>query len=114
MILSIPWSNVKYGAQIAFDDSTIPAVKVRSKNKTWSAWKTIAFTDGTIDLISVLCKAGLVATRSEGRRAIEQGGVTLGNDKITDVKAVFSKDTFAGEGAIVKRGKKNFRKVILK
>ena len=72
------------------------------------------FTDGTIDLISVLCKAGLVATRSEGRRAIEQGGVTLGNDKITDVKAVFSKDTFAGEGAIVKRGKKHFRKVILK
>ena len=72
------------------------------------------FTDGTIDLISVLCKAGLVATRSEGRRAIEQGGVTLGNDKITDVKAVFSKDTFAGEGAIVKRGNKNFRKVILK
>ena len=72
------------------------------------------FTDGTIDLISVLCKAGLVATRSEGRRAIEQGGVALGNDKITDVKAVFSKDTFAGEGAIVKRGKKNFRKVILK
>ena len=72
------------------------------------------FTDGTIDLISVLCKAGLVATRSEGRRAIEQGGVTLGTDKITDVKAVFSKDTFAGEGAIVKRGKKNFRKVILK
>lgn len=72
------------------------------------------FTDGTIDLISVLCKAGLVATRSEGRRAIEQGGVTLGNDKITDVKAAFSKDTFAGEGAIVKRGKKNFRKVILK
>ena len=72
------------------------------------------FTDGTIDLISVLCKAGLVATRSEGRRAIEQGGVTLGNDKITDVKAVFSKDTFAGEGAIVKRGKKNFREVILK
>ena len=72
------------------------------------------FTDDTIDLISVLCKAGLVATRSEGRRAIEQGGVTLGNDKITDVKAAFSKDTFAGEGAIVKRGKKNFRKVILK
>ena len=72
------------------------------------------FTDGIIDLISVLCKAGLVSTRSEGRRAIEQGGVTLGNDKITDVKAAFSKDTFAGEGAIVKRGKKNFRKIILK
>jgi len=72
------------------------------------------FTEDNIDLISILCKAGLVTTRSEGRRAIEQGGVTLGNDKITDVKAVFSKDTFAGEGAVVKRGKKNFRKIILK
>lgn len=72
------------------------------------------FIDGTIDLISVLCKAGLVQTRSEGRRAIEQGGVTFGSDKITDVKAAFRKDAFTGEGVVVKRGKKNFRKVILK
>ncbi len=72
------------------------------------------FTDGRIDMISVLCKAGLVASRSEGRRAIEQGGVTLGNEKVTDVKAAFGKDTFAGEGTVVKRGKKNFRRVILK
>ncbi len=72
------------------------------------------FTDGNIDLISVLCKSGLVQTRSEGRRAIEQGGVTLGEEKITDVKASFGKDTFAGEGIVLKRGKKNFRKLILK
>lgn len=72
------------------------------------------FTDGTIDMISVLCKSGLVQSRSEGRRAIEQGGVILENEKITDVRAVFGKDTFAGEGAVVKRGKKNFRKVVLK
>jgi len=72
------------------------------------------FTEGTIDMISVLCKAGLVQSRSEGRRAIEQGGVTLENEKVTDVKAAFGKDTFAGEGAVVKRGKKNFRRVILK
>ncbi len=71
------------------------------------------FTDGSIDLISVLCKAGLVQSRSEGRRAIEQGGVTFGNDKITDVKAAFGKDAFTGEGVVVKRGKKNFRKMIL-
>ena len=64
------------------------------------------FTDGTIDMISVLCKSGLVQSRSEGRRAIEQGGVSLENEKVTDVKAVFEKDTFAGEGAVVKRGKK--------
>ena len=72
------------------------------------------FADGSIDLISVLCKAGLVQSRSEGRRAIEQGGVTFGNDKITDVKAAFGKDAFIGDGVVVKRGKKNFRKVVLK
>lgn len=72
------------------------------------------FTEGTIDMISVLCKAGLAASRSEGRRAIEQGGVTLGGEKVTDVKAAFGKDIFSGDGAVVKRGKKNFRKVILK
>ena len=72
------------------------------------------FTDGSIDLISVLCKSGLVASRSEGRRAIEQGGVTVGNDKVTDIKAAFAKDIFAGDGIVVKRGKKNFRKVVLK
>ena len=70
--------------------------------------------DGSIDLISVLCKAGLVNTRSEGRRAIEQGGVTVGEDKVTDVKAAYEKDAFAGEGLVVKRGKKNFRKIIVK
>ncbi len=72
------------------------------------------FADDTIDMISVLCKSGLVTSRSEGRRAIEQGGVMLDNDKITDVKAVFSKDVFKNDGVVVKRGKKNFRKVILK
>jgi len=70
--------------------------------------------DGSIDLISVLCKSGLVNTRSEGRRAIEQGGVTVGEDKVTDVKAAYAKDAFAGEGLVVKRGKKNFRKIIVK
>ena len=72
------------------------------------------FTDGAIDMISILCKSGLVASRSEGRRAIEQGGVTFGEDKVTDIKAAYSKDTFQGEGIVVKRGKKNFRKVVLK
>ena len=72
------------------------------------------FTEGSIDMISVLCKAGLTASRSEARRAIEQGGVTLENEKVTDVKAAFGRETFTGEGAVVKRGKKNFRRIILK
>ena len=72
------------------------------------------FVNGAIDMIAVLCRTGLVQSRSEGRRAIEQGGVTLENEKVTDVRASFDKDTFMGEGVIVKRGKKNFRRVILK
>ena len=72
------------------------------------------FTDGRIDMIGVLVKAGLVASRSEGRRAIEQGGVTFGEEKITDVKAVFEADAFGRDGIVVRRGKKNFRKIIVK
>ncbi len=72
------------------------------------------FTEGSIDLISILCKAGLVASRSEGRRAIEQGGVTVADEKVTDIKAVYTEELFAGDGVVVKRGKKNFRKVVMK
>ena len=71
-------------------------------------------TDGSIDLISVLVKSGLVATRSEGRRAIEQGGVTVDDEKITDVKALIAGEKLQGDGILVRRGKKNFKKVCLK
>ncbi|MBQ6947614.1 MAG: tyrosine--tRNA ligase, partial [Clostridia bacterium] len=70
------------------------------------------FTDGVIDIISVLVKGGLVATRSEGRRAVEQGGVSVDGEKITDFRATFSKDSFA-DGKVVKRGKKTFKKITL-
>ena len=72
------------------------------------------FVEGKIDLISVLVKSGLVPSRSEGRRAIEQGGVSVDGEKITDIKAELAKEKFAGDGVVVKRGKKNFRKVIFK
>ncbi|MEG0180442.1 MAG: tyrosine--tRNA ligase [Terrisporobacter sp.] len=71
-------------------------------------------TDGEIDLISLLVKAELTPTRSEGRRNIEQGGVTVDGEKVTDVKVVFNKEALAGEGIVVKRGKKKFKKIILK
>lgn len=71
------------------------------------------FTEGKIDLIGILVKAGLVATRSEGRRAIEQGGVSVEGEKITDIKKEYAKAEFT-EGIIIKRGKKNFRKVYVK
>ncbi len=71
------------------------------------------FTDGRIDLISVLVKAGLNPSRSEARRAIEQGGVTVNEEKITDIKKEFAKEDF-GDGMIVRRGKKNYKKVVVK
>ncbi len=71
------------------------------------------FTDGKIDLIGVLVKAGLNPSRSEARRAIEQGGVTVNDEKITDIKKEFTPEDF-GEGMIVRRGKKNYKKVIVK
>ena len=69
-------------------------------------------TDGKIDLISILVKAGLVKSRSEGRRAIEQGGVVVNEEKVSDVYASYEKDAFAAD-FIVRRGKKNFRKIVL-
>lgn len=72
------------------------------------------FTDGAIDVLGVLQKSGLCASRSEARRNVEQGGVSVDGNAVKDIKAVFSKDQFAGEGLVFKRGKKNFMKVIAK
>ena len=69
-------------------------------------------TDGGIDLIGALVRAGLTATRSEARRAIEQGGVTVDGEKVTDVHFVLTKDMLTG-GAVLRRGKKKFKKVCL-
>lgn len=71
------------------------------------------FKDGEIDIVSMLHKGGLVGSRSEGRRAVEQGGVTVGSEKVLDYKAVFMKELFAGEGLLVRRGKKSFRKMLV-
>lgn len=71
-------------------------------------------TDGSIDLISLLVKSGLVKSRSEGRRAIEQGGVTVNNEKVTDIKASYSSDDLSAAEFILKRGKKNFNKIVYK
>ncbi|MFQ7499856.1 MAG: tyrosine--tRNA ligase, partial [Blautia coccoides] len=69
--------------------------------------------EGNIDLITLLHKSGLVGSRSEGRRAIEQGGVAIDGEKITDVKYVIPGEKLDGDGIVLKRGKKNFRKVTI-
>ncbi|MBQ7956203.1 MAG: tyrosine--tRNA ligase [Lachnospiraceae bacterium] len=71
------------------------------------------FMDGKIDILGVLVAAGLTASRSEARRAVEQGGVTVENEKVTDIKTVYEPAQFAGDGMVVKRGKKNFKRVIM-
>ncbi len=68
------------------------------------------FTDGSIDILGVLVTSGLAASRSEARRAVEQGGVSIDGEKITDIRAAFTPDDFK-EAKVVKKGKKNFRKV---
>ncbi len=70
--------------------------------------------DGSIDILTLLVKSGLVASRSEARRAVQQGGATVDGQKVTDIYTTFDKDTFSGEGMVLKRGKKNFRKIVLK
>ena len=69
--------------------------------------------DGSIDLLSIVQKSGLCASRSEARRNVEQGGVSINGDQVKDIKKTFTKDDFGGDGMIVKRGKKNFMKVTL-
>ena len=70
--------------------------------------------EGNIDLISLLVKSALATTRSEGRRAIEQGGVSVDGEKVTDIRHVLSKDALTGDGIVLKRGKKKFNKVFVK
>ena len=72
------------------------------------------FRDGTIDICGVLVAAGLTGSRNEARRAVEQGGVTVADEKVTDLKTVYTPESFMGEGLIVKRGKKNFMRVVMK
>ncbi len=72
------------------------------------------FRDGKIDLIGMLTASGLVASRSEGRRAIEQGGVSVNDEKVTDIKASYDINVFDGDGIILKRGKKNFKRIVIK
>ena len=70
------------------------------------------FTDGVIDILSILVKAGMTASKSEARRAVEQGGVSVNGEKVTDAKVVFAKDAFENE-FVVKKGKKSFQKICL-
>ena len=68
--------------------------------------------DGAMDIMTVLVRSGLCASKSEARRNIQQGGVTVDDEKITDISKSYSADELK-KGIVVRRGKKNYNKVIL-
>jgi len=71
------------------------------------------FTDGSVDILTILQKSGLAPSRSEARRNVEQGGVTVEGETVNDIKASYTREQLA-DGAVVRRGKKKFVKVIAK
>mgnify|MGYP002507932594 FL=1 len=72
------------------------------------------FTEGDMDILALLVKTGLAPSRSDARRAVEQGGVSVADEKVTDIKTMYNTGSFGEEGLVVKRGKKKFVKVIVK
>lgn len=72
------------------------------------------FVDGQIDILTLLVKSGLVPSRSEARRAVEQGGASVDGEKITDIKTTFTKEELQGADKVLRRGKKKFMKIVVK
>ena len=97
-------NKARAGARALFSagvDAEIPTVALHDSD----------LNDGAIDVLTLLVKSGLVASKSEARRAVEQGGVTADGEKISDIKATFAKDAL-NNGIVLRRGKKAFKKVI--
>ncbi len=88
---------------VSGDSALTPSVEVEESS----------LINGKIDIISLTVLGKMVPSRSEGRRAIEQGGVTVNGEKVTDIKAAVTVDELK-EGVLIKRGKKSFNKFILK
>jgi len=81
-------------------NADIPTVKIEEAD----------YRDGKIDILGILVKAGLCPTRNEARRAVEQGGVTVDDEKITDIKTLYSAEDLK-DGKLIRRGKKAYKKV---
>jgi tyrosyl-tRNA synthetase len=87
----------------AGDSANMPTVNLTEED----------FAERDLDILAVLVKAGLDKSRADARRAVEQGGVSVNDEKVTDARTTYGADFFRGEGVVVKRGKKKFVKVIL-
>ena len=72
------------------------------------------FADGDLDILALLVKTELAPSRSDARRAVQQGGVSVADEKVTDIQTTYGADAFGADGLVVKRGKKKFVKIVLK
>ena len=72
------------------------------------------FENGEMGILRLLVKAGLASSNGEARRNVEQGGVSVDGEKITDVKAQIAKDSIGEDGIVLKRGKKKFMRIVVK
>ena len=86
------------------DSAHMPTVELSSAD----------FADGDMDILALLVKTELAPSRSDARRAVEQGGVSVADEKVTDIKTAYNADFFGADGLVVKRGKKKFVKVLVK
>ena len=84
-----------------------------SENMPSVTLKDEDFKDGKIDILGILVSGGLAASRSEARRAVEQGGVCVKGEKVSDIKTSYTREEIAAEEFIVKKGKKSFKKIMV-
>ena len=71
------------------------------------------FGGGSIDVLTLLVKCGLAASKGEARRLVQQGGVTVNDEKVTAIESTFGCEQFTGDGVVIKKGKKVFHKAVL-
>ena len=116
-ILAYELTNLVHGQEEA--DKAQEAAKAlfagggSSENMPTATLTDSDFTEGSIDILGVLVASGLAASRSEARRAVEQGGVSVKGEKVSDIKAYYTKEGIDAEEFIVKKGKKSFRKIVV-
>ena len=85
------------------DDANMPSLELTEED----------FAERNPDILALLVKAGLCPSRSDARKNVEQGGVTVEGEKLTDPRREFTKEEI-GEGIVLRRGKKKYCKVVVK
>ena len=88
--------------------------KADTDNMPTTEIEASAFTEGRLSLIDLLCITGLAPSKGEARRLIQQGGISVNDEKITDFKAEFTQADFDKGFAVIKKGKKVFHKAVIK